>query len=61
MREPRLNFAKRKFILKFYWQNENVVQVQINYHREIQSEPPTCFTINLIKFKLDRNGCLKYS
>lgn len=36
----RLNFGKRKFILKCYWKYENAVEVLTQFRREFQTGPP---------------------
>lgn len=54
--EDRLNFEKRKFILKSYWKCENAVQVQREFRNKFQTDPPTRLTISRIRDKFEADG-----
>ncbi|GBN70631.1 hypothetical protein AVEN_206261-1 [Araneus ventricosus] len=59
MSGPRLTFEKIKFILKCYWKDENLAEVQKQYRRKFQEDPPMLLTINRIKDKFERNGTVE--
>ena len=55
----RLNFEERKFILKYYWKYENVVEVQRQSRGEFHNEPPTRITITRIRDKFEADGTVQ--
>lgn len=56
MAEGRLSVEQRKFILKCYWKYENAVEVQRQFRREYQDDPPTRLTIRRIRDKFEADG-----
>jgi transposase len=59
MADLRLNSEKRKFVLKCYWKCENVVEVQRQFRREFQTDPPTRLTITRIRDKFEADGTVQ--
>ena len=55
----RLEFEERKFILKCYWKYENTVEVQRQFKREFNKEPPTRVTITRIRDKFEADGIVQ--
>ncbi|MEN2497877.1 MAG: hypothetical protein MHMPM18_002211, partial [Marteilia pararefringens] len=55
----RLDLEERKFILKSYWKYENAVEVQRQFRREFNKEPPTRVTITLIRDKFEADGSVQ--
>ncbi|XP_036359276.1 uncharacterized protein LOC118763655 [Octopus sinensis] len=55
----RLDFEERKFILKCYWKYENAVEVQRQFRREFNKEPPTRVTITRIRDKFEADGIVQ--
>ena len=55
----RLDFEERKFILKCYWKYENAVEVQRQFRREFNKEPPTRITITRIRDKFEADGTVQ--
>jgi hypothetical protein len=56
MAAKRLLFEQRKIIVKWYWEFENVREVQRQGRREITTEPPTLLTISRIRDKFETDG-----
>ena len=59
MMAGRLSFGQRKFILKCYWKCENTVDVQKQFRREFQRDPPMRLTITCIRDKFKANGTVQ--
>ena len=59
MAETRLSFEQRKFILKCYRKYENVVEVQRQFRRQFQIDPPTRLTIRRIRDKFEADGTVQ--
>ena len=55
----RLDFEERKFNLKCYWKYENAVEVQRQFRREFNKEPPTRVTITRIRDKFEADGTVQ--
>jgi hypothetical protein len=56
MAEVRLNFEERKYLLKWYWKFENVVEVQRQWRHEYGTDLPSRLTIARIRDKLELHG-----
>jgi hypothetical protein len=52
----RLPFEQCKIILKWYWKSENVCEVQRQWQREFEMEPPTRLTVARICNKFEADG-----
>ena len=55
----RLDFEEMKIILKCYWKYENAVEVQRQFRREFNKEPPTRVTITRIRDKFEADGTVQ--
>ena len=53
-----LTFEERNFILKWYIKFENVAEVQRQWKREFQTQPPTRLTITRLCDKFDTHGTI---
>ena len=58
MAGTRLMFEKRKSILKWYIKFENVAEVQRQWKRDFQTQPPTRLTITRLCDKFDTHGTI---
>ena len=58
MAGARLTFEERKSILKWCIRFENVAEVQHQWKREFQTQPPTCLTITRLCDKFDTHGTI---
>ena len=58
MAGARLTFEERKSILKWYIKFENVAEVQRQWKREFQTQPPTRLTITRLCDKFDTHGTI---
>lgn len=52
----KLSVEQRKFILKQSWKCKNVVDVQGQFRKKFQTDPPIQFTITQIRDKFEANG-----
>ncbi|CAI9738053.1 Hypothetical predicted protein [Octopus vulgaris] len=59
MMADKLSFEQRKFTLKCYWKCENVVEVQREFRREFQANPPTRLTVTRIRDKFEADGTVQ--
>jgi hypothetical protein len=59
MAEVRLSFEERKFMLKCYWKYKNVTEVQREFTREFQRNPPTRRTIACTRDKFEATGTVQ--
>ena len=59
MARVRLNFEERKFIVKCYWKNENISEVQRRFRTEFQRDAPTRLTITRLRDKFEKDGTVK--
>jgi len=58
MAGAQLTFEEQKSILKWYIKFENVAEVQRQWKREFQTQPPTCLTITWLCDKFDTHGTI---
>jgi len=58
MAGARLTFEERKSILKWYIKFENVAEVQRQWKREFQTQPPTHLSITRLCDKFDKHGTI---
>nr|CAI5828082.1 unnamed protein product [Callosobruchus analis] len=56
MGDVRLSFEERKQVIKWYWKFENVNEVQRQWRREYDTEPPSRLTITRIRDKFEVHG-----
>ena len=54
----RLTFEERKSIFKWYIKFENVAEVQRQWQREFQTQPPSRLTITRLCDKFDTRGTI---
>ena len=59
MARARLTFEERKSILQWYIKFENVAEVQRQWKREFQTQPPTRLTITQLCDMFDTHGTLR--
>ena len=59
MMAARLSFEERRFILKCYWKYENTVEVQRQFSREFQEEPPRRVSISGMSNKIEADGTVQ--
>ena len=55
----KLSFDERKWLLKYYWNVENVVEVQGRWTVEFGTPPPTRVTITRIRDKFEVDGMVR--
>ena len=58
MAAARLTFEQRKCILKWFIKFDNAVEVQRQWRREFETEPPTRLTIKRIIDKFEMHGTI---
>ncbi|PSN34914.1 hypothetical protein C0J52_24624 [Blattella germanica] len=58
MAAARLTFEQRKCILNWFMKFDNAVEVQRQWRREFETEPPTRLTINRIVDKFEMHGAI---
>ena len=58
MAAARLTFEQRKCILKWFIKFDNAVEVQRQWRRELETEPPTRLTIKRIIDKFEMYGTI---
>lgn len=56
MTNHRLSFEQRKFVLKWYWKHEDIIQVQKNFRKLYDTSPPTRRAIYCIRDKFEKLG-----
>ena len=54
-----LSFCERKWLLKCYWEVENVVEVERRWRVEFGTPPPTRLTITKIRDKFEVDGTVQ--
>jgi hypothetical protein len=59
MAEVRLSFEERKIVLKCYWKYKNLTEVQREFTREFQRNPPMRHTIACIRNKFKATGTVQ--
>lgn len=55
----KINFEQGNFILKCYWEWENIVEGQREFRREFQTDPPTRLAITQIRDNLEADGSVQ--
>ena len=59
MMATRLTSEEKKFILKCYWKHENAVEMQRQFRKMFQKEPPIGITISRIRDKFESDGTVE--
>ena len=58
MAGARLTYEERKSLLKWYIKFENVAEIQHQWKRKFQTQPPACLTIARLCDKFDKHGTI---